>query len=170
MILALCQLNYTVGDFNGNADKIITTIHELKNKKVELAVFSELSVCGYPPLDLLEKDEFVEECLKSVSKIAQECKGIAAIVGSPSFNMKCSGKRLHNTAFYLAEGTVKKMIHKTLLPDYDVFDEYRFFADGGTKQVTLETGIKVNTPLFVKEGDILRINTETREYVERVNK
>ena len=127
MILALCQLNYTVGDFNGNADKIITTIHELKNKKVELAVFSELSVCGYPPLDLLEKDEFVEECLKSVSKIAQECKGIAAIVGSPSFNMKCSGKRLHNTAFYLAEGTVKKMIHKTLLPDYDVFDEYRFF-------------------------------------------
>ena len=127
MKLALCQLNFTVGDLKGNASKIIETIRQLKSSKCELAVFSELAVCGYPPLDLLEKDSFVSDCIKQVECIAKECTGIVSVVGSPSFNKENNGKRLHNSAFVLGEGRILQSIHKTLLPDYDVFDEYRFF-------------------------------------------
>jgi NAD+ synthase (glutamine-hydrolysing) len=127
MKLALIQLNYHVGNFNNNSKKIITHIEEAKTRGVDLVVFSELAICGYPPLDLLTRQEFVESAINSIKKIAVHCEGIAAIVGGPSLNPNVRGKQLYNSAWFLSDGMVKETIHKTLLPNYDVFDEYRYF-------------------------------------------
>ncbi len=127
MKIALAQLNYHVGNFIQNTEKIINTIKKAQNDGVELVVFSELSVCGYPPLDLLEREEFVQQCLQQIDIIAKECTNIAAIVGGPSINPEPKGKKLYNSAFFLNNGQVEAIQHKTLLPNYDVFDEYRYF-------------------------------------------
>ncbi len=127
MKIALAQLNYTIGAFDENAGKIITAIRKARQEEAALIVFSELAICGYPPLDLLEHRSFIERCEQSVRKIAAECHDIAAIVGGPSVNSNPYGKNLYNSAFLLAEGSVQKVINKTLLPTYDIFDEYRYF-------------------------------------------
>jgi len=90
-------------------------------------VFAELAVSGYPPRDFLEFDDFIERCLLSVEQVAARCKGIAAIIGSPTRRADIKGKDLHNSALFLADGKVQAMAHKSLLPNYDVFDEYRYF-------------------------------------------
>ena len=127
MKIALAQLNYRIGDFEQNESKIIAGIHKAREAGADLVVFAELSVCGYPPRDFLEFDDFIEKCYKGVLRIAWECKGIAAIVGSPSVNPADKGKPLYNTAYFLADGRIQSLSHKTLLPNYDVFDEYRYF-------------------------------------------
>ncbi len=127
MKIALAQLNYHVGNFESNTSKIIDAIKKAENDQCDLIVFSELAICGYPPLDLLEREEFVEQCLMQVDKIATVCNNIMAIVGCPSINPEPKGKKLFNSAFVLAEGKVNSIHHKTLLPNYDVFDEYRYF-------------------------------------------
>ncbi len=127
MRIALAQLNYHIGNFELNTRKIIDSIILAKQKKVDLVVFSELSICGYPPRDFLEFKDFIQRCTDSIDSIAQYCDGIAAIVGGPSVNAKKEGKDLFNSAYFLADKGIKKIIHKTLLPTYDVFDEYRYF-------------------------------------------
>jgi NAD+ synthase (glutamine-hydrolysing) len=127
MKIALAQLNFLVGDFTFNTKKIIDHIHKAKNSSANLVVFSELSVAGYPPKDFLDFDDFLDKCWQSVLEIASECKGIAAIVGCPTRNPAKKGKRLFNSAVVLSEGNVLAMVNKTLLPTYDVFDEYRYF-------------------------------------------
>jgi NAD+ synthase (glutamine-hydrolysing) len=127
MRIALAQLNYHVGNFPENSDRIISSIEKAKEENADLVVFSELSVCGYYPNDLLERLEFVEEALGAIVKIATHCKGIAALVGGPSINPSPNGKMLYNSAFFLQDGLIKSIHHKTLLPTYDVFDEYRHF-------------------------------------------
>ncbi len=127
MKIALAQLNYHVGNFKYNTEKIIDAITKAKQEQCDLIVFSELSVCGYPPLDLLEREEFVEQCLQQIDLIASVCSGIMAIVGCPSINPEPKGKKLFNSAFVLADSQIQSIHHKTLLPNYDVFDEYRYF-------------------------------------------
>jgi NAD+ synthase (glutamine-hydrolysing) len=127
MKIALAQLNYHVGNFKYNTEKIIDAITKAKKEQCDLIVFSELSVCGYPPLDLLEREEFVEQCLQQIDLIASVCSGIMAIVGCPSINPEPKGKKLFNSAFVLANNKIQSIHHKTLLPNYDVFDEYRYF-------------------------------------------
>lgn len=127
MKIALSQLNYHIGNFEDNTSKIIDSVREAKKENVNLIIFSELAVCGYPPLDFLEFSDFIKKCRASIDKIAIECKDIAAIVGSPSVNPVLKGKNLFNSAFFLEDGKIKNIIHKTLLPTYDVFDEYRYF-------------------------------------------
>jgi NAD+ synthase (glutamine-hydrolysing) len=127
MKIALAQLNYHVGNFKYNTEKIIDAITKAKKEQCDLIVFSELSVCGYPPLDLLEREEFVEQCLQQIDLIASVCSGIMAIVGCPSINPEPKGKKLFNSAFVLANKKIQSIHHKTLLPNYDVFDEYRYF-------------------------------------------
>jgi NAD+ synthase (glutamine-hydrolysing) len=127
MKIALAQLNYTIGAFDENVNKIISAIRKARQEKAGLVVFSELAVCGYPPLDLLEHRSFIEKCNESILKIAAECYDIAAIVGGPSVNCNPSGKNLYNSAFLLADGSIQKVFNKTLLPTYDIFDEYRYF-------------------------------------------
>lgn len=127
MKIALAQLNYHVGNFEYNTKKIIDAIQKAQNDLCDLVVFSELSVCGYPPLDLLEREEFIEQCLNQIDRIATVCQNITAIVGCPSINPEPKGKKLFNSAFVLNNGKIQSVHHKTLLPNYDVFDEYRYF-------------------------------------------
>jgi NAD+ synthase (glutamine-hydrolysing) len=127
MKIALSQLNYRVGDLEINAKKIKESIARARDKGADLVVFSELSVCGYPPADLLNFDAFVSQCLMTVEDIASVCHGVAAIVGGPAFNNDPNGKHLFNAAFFLENGCIRNIVHKTLLPTYDVFDEYRYF-------------------------------------------
>ena len=127
MKLALAQRNYIVGDFEFNISLILNAIQQAKQAGADLVVFAELSVCGYPPRDFLEFDDFLEKCDLAVQSIADACNGIAAIVGAPSKNPAEKGKSLYNSAYFLADGEVLGIAHKTLLPNYDVFDEYRYF-------------------------------------------
>lgn len=127
MKIAFAQLNYTIGDFEGNSAKIIANIEKAKTESADLVVFSELSVTGYYPHDLLEKKEFIQKAENAVAKIATFCKGIAAIVGAPRINQNEKGKQLFNAAFLLFDGAIQYIQDKTLLPTYDIFDEYRHF-------------------------------------------
>jgi NAD+ synthase (glutamine-hydrolysing) len=127
MRIALAQLNYHVGNFPENSERIISSIERAKEENADLVIFSELSVCGYYPNDLLERLEFITEALEAIERIATHCTGIAAVVGGPSFNPSLKGKMLYNSAFFLQDGKIRSIHHKTLLPTYDVFDEYRHF-------------------------------------------
>jgi len=127
MKIALSQLNFHIGNFDSNKNKIIESIEKAKADNVDLVIFSELSVSGYPPRDFLEFDDFIQKCENAVNEIAKECIGIAAIVGAPRLNKSGKGKRLYNSAFFLANGEIESIVNKTLLPTYDIFDEYRYF-------------------------------------------
>jgi NAD+ synthase (glutamine-hydrolysing) len=128
MKIALAQLNYIIGDFDGNLAKITTAVADASSSGAELVVFSELSICGYPPLDLLERKEFIHTCIKSIEKLATLVDpGTGVLVGGPEFNSNKDGKLLFNSAFFLHGGKVQQVFRKSLLPTYDIFDEYRYF-------------------------------------------
>jgi len=128
--VALAQLNYHIGNFESNIAKVISAIQEAKGQGTDLIVFSELSICGYPPRDFLEFADFITACESGIQQIAEVCDGIAAIIGAPSKNMSGKGKPLYNSAYFLNNGKIKSVHHKCLLPTYDVFDEYRYFEPG----------------------------------------
>jgi NAD+ synthase (glutamine-hydrolysing) len=125
--IALAQLNYHIGNFENNERKVIDSIRKAIKLNADLIIFAELAITGYPPRDFLEFDDFINKCEDSVRRIAKECIGIAAIIGSPSKNPEIKGKDLYNSAYFLAEGKVISRHNKSLLPNYDVFDEYRYF-------------------------------------------
>ncbi len=141
--IALAQLNYHTGNFEFNTSKIIDHINKAKIDGADLVVFSELSVCGYPPRDFLEFNDFVERCIENVETIAKACTGIAAIIGSPSKNPKLEGKDLFNSAYFLADGKIAEVRHKTLLPNYDIFDEYRYFEPNRNFNIIEYKGCKI---------------------------
>jgi NAD+ synthase (glutamine-hydrolysing) len=127
MKITVAQLNYHIGNFARNKDLICNAIKKAKAEGSDLIIFSELCIPGYPPLDLLDRLDFIGKCDQTVSEIAKECIGIAAIVGSPTLNRKPEGKKLFNSALLLSEGKVIFSANKALLPTYDIFDEYRYF-------------------------------------------
>ncbi|TVQ17876.1 MAG: NAD+ synthase [Bacteroidetes bacterium] len=127
MRIALAQYNYHIGNFEYNTAKIIRGIHEAKSRQANLVVFAELSVCGYPSGDFLEFKDYIDKCYRAIDEIALHCQGIAAIVGAPHRNANPKGKPLYNAAFFIEEGEVKQIYRKGLLPNYDIFDEYRYF-------------------------------------------
>lgn len=135
MKIALAQQNYHIGHFEANTNKIIETVRRAKADGADLVVFSELCVCGYPPRDFLEFADFLRQCRAAVDRIAAEADGIAVLIGSPAPNPRVEGKDLFNAAFFLEDREVKAEIHKTLLPNYDVFDEYRYFEPADQWQV-----------------------------------
>ncbi len=143
MKIALAQLNYHIANFEDNVAKIISTIETMKQQGAELVVFSELSVCGYPPRDFLEQKEFIEACESSINKIATHCRDIAAIIGAPMINPNPKGKKLFNSAIFLSNGKVLYVQHKTLLPTYDIFDEYRYFEPNTEFDVVFYKGKKI---------------------------
>jgi NAD+ synthase (glutamine-hydrolysing) len=143
MKIAWAQLNFHIGNFEANTDKIIRQIQQAKVENVDLVVFPELSLCGYPPLDFLESNHFIEECIKSIALIAIHCDGIAAIVGAPAINESDTGKRLFNAAYFIANKRVEKIIKKTLLPNYDVFDEYRYFEPNKVFEIIEFKSLKI---------------------------
>ncbi len=128
MKIALAQLNYIVGDIQGNKKKILDYIQRASKSQSDLVIFSELAICGYPPLDLLERGFFVDACIKAMEELAVEIPGdIGAIVGGPEINENEEGKLLYNSAYVLYDGKIQQIIRKSLLPTYDIFDEYRYF-------------------------------------------
>ncbi len=135
MKIALGQINPTVGDFSGNAAKIIQFAMQARNAGASLILFPELAVCGYPPRDLVERPSFVESCRATVEKIATEANGIAVICGTVTPAEADSGKKVMNSAALLREGRIDFIQSKMLLPTYDVFDEMRNFAPAKSQQL-----------------------------------
>jgi NAD+ synthase (glutamine-hydrolysing) len=127
MRIAVSQLNYHIGNFESNYEKMAAAVGEAKNQKADIVIFSELAVCGYPPRDFLEFPDFINRCNKVIEQLASLSDDIAIVAGAPSVNPKTEGKDLFNSAFFLAGGKVQQVAHKALLPTYDVFDEYRYF-------------------------------------------
>ena len=127
MKIFLAQQNYHIGNFESNTQKIIEAITEAKSQGGDIIVFSELSICGYPPRDFLEFDDFIDKCYQAIYSICEHANGIAVIVGAPDKNTTRQGKDLFNAAYFLYDGKIQAIVHKTLLPTYDVFDEYRYF-------------------------------------------
>ncbi len=143
MKIALAQQNYHIGNFEDNTRKIIEAIEWAKKEGADLVVFSELCVCGYSPRDFLEINDFVQQCYHAVDIIKQHADTIGVIIGSPVWNPKREGKTLYNAAILLYEKEIKAEIHKTLLPNYDVFDEYRYFEPADSWNVIEFKGKKL---------------------------
>jgi NAD+ synthase (glutamine-hydrolysing) len=127
MKIAIAQQNYILGHFDFNIEKIIFDIKKAIHDQADLIVFSELSISGYPPTDFLEIKDFVDKGLEKLNELLPYSKEVAILVGIPTVNPVIEGKDLYNSAVFLYEGEIKKIINKTLLPTYDIFDEYRFF-------------------------------------------
>lgn len=127
MKVFIAQQNYHIGNFESNTQKIIQAIQEAKRQGGDLILFSEMSVCGYPARDFVEFSDFIDKCYAAINEIKVHADTIGVVVGSPARNQSPKGKDLFNAAFFLHEGEIKAEIHKTLLPTYDVFDEYRYF-------------------------------------------
>lgn len=139
MRIALAQINPTVGDLVGNKNKILGYIERAKSFEVDLVVFPELSLCGYPPEDLLHKWHFVEDNLKILHVLVREVKGIAAIVG---FVDADKGKNLYNAAAVIKDGKLQGIYHKEELPNYGVFDEKRYFTPGEKNKIFSLLGVR----------------------------
>ena len=128
MQIAIPQLNYKTGDIQGNCTKIIAAIQKAQQSHAELILFPELAICGAMPQDLLEKEEFINECRLAIEKIALQCTHIAAIIGGP--NLDATNGIMYNSAYFIQNGEVVDGVHKNILSDYDIFHESRYFIAG----------------------------------------
>ncbi|HBQ21757.1 MAG: NAD+ synthase [Deltaproteobacteria bacterium GWA2_38_16] len=138
MKIALAQINPTIGAFEYNSRKMLDFIKTAKAKKAELVIFPELSLVGYPPLDLLEKESFVKDNLKYLKQFSSHIQDIAVICGFIDKNGGKSGKEFFNSLAFISNRKIIAKHHKVLLPSYDVFDETRHF----------EPGVKLHSALF----------------------
>ena len=130
MKIGLAQYNPTVGAFQNNVVQMAGLALKAREKGCELVIFPELAISGYPPLDLLERREFIQENLRATDRLMSEVKGIAVLYGCVSLNTKGGGKPIYNTAVLFEDGKVLARVHKRLLPSYDIFDEARYFEPG----------------------------------------
>jgi len=133
--IALGQINPTVGDFSGNRNKIVEYSRRAQASGAGLILFPELSVCGYPPRDLVERPTFVARNRESVEQIAAESSGIAVICGLVTPAESETGKSVMNSAALLQDGKIAFLQSKMLLPTYDVFDEMRNFAPAKSQEL-----------------------------------
>ncbi len=136
MKLALSQINPTIGDFLGNIRKIVEVSLASQRQGVDLVIFPEMAVCGYPPADLLEKASFLARAEQALAEIAEQATAnhpIAVLCGCPTPAPASSGKRVMNSAVVLRNGRVQFIQSKMLLPYYDVFDEQRYFAPAASQ-------------------------------------
>ena len=139
MKIGLLQLNQIVGDLEGNSQRIITTIQDHQNLGIDLFITSELALFGYPPKDLLFNQAYIEESDRRISQIARDLKNIAPLLlGTVTSNPNKHGKHLMNSVLLLSEGNVTQTINKTLLPNYDVFDENRYFESSDQSEQVVE--------------------------------
>ncbi len=162
MKIAIAQLNYHIGNFEGNLKKMLQAVEEAKIKGADMIVFGELSTCGYPPRDFLEFDDFISKSEASIQELLKASKNIAIVVGSPTRNPVIEGKDLYNSALFLYDEKIQHTQHKALLPTYDIFDEYRYFEPATEFNVVEFKGKKI--ALTVCE-DIWNVGNENPLYV-----
>lgn len=143
MKITLAQLNYHIGNFEGNLQKMLAAVEQAKNEGSDIVCFGEMATCGYPPRDFLEFRDFILHSMESVQKLAEAAQGIAIAVGSPSVNPVIEGKDLYNSAFFLFDGKIQHIAHKALLPTYDIFDEYRYFEPAKEFSTITYKGFKI---------------------------
>ena len=136
--IGMAQINSTVGDFTGNRNKIVAYIEKARSSGVDLVVFPELAVCGYPPEDLLFKPRFITENLRSLEKVVELTRDICAVVGFVDSN-----DGIYNAAAIIHDGRLSAVYHKMYLPNYGVFDEDRYFEPGTGCPVYVIAGFKV---------------------------
>jgi NAD+ synthase (glutamine-hydrolysing) len=134
MKIALAQLNPTVGDFSGNSAKILDFARRAKERGADLAVFSELCLCGYLPMDLIERPQFIDRNERELACLALQLP-IPSIVGYAARATAATGKSAANAAALLANGKIEFVQHKMLLPTYDVFDESRYFQPAAVQNI-----------------------------------
>lgn len=161
MKITVAQLNYHIGNFEGNTQKMIDAVEKAKAEGSDIICFGELATCGYPPRDFLEFDDFIKLCQESVDKLATYAKDIAIVLGSPTVNPVLEGKDHYNSVLFLADGKIQGIQHKTLLPTYDIFDEYRYFEPGSSWNIVEYKGKRI--ALTVCE-DIWNIGNENPLY------
>lgn len=162
MKIAIAQQNYIVGDFEGNYQKIIAAIDHAVEQQADLLLFSELTVCGYPARDFLDYVDFTHRSLAIVDRVAQYAKDkLAVVIGTPTFNPVKEGKDLFNSACVLVDGKIQFTANKTLLPTYDIFDEYRYFEPSKSFELFEFKGYKIAITIC---EDIWDINLENPLY------
>ena len=161
MKIAIAQLNYLIGDFEGNVQKIRSYTETAREQGADMIVFGELATCGYPPRDFLEFDDFIQRSHASIEEIKSFSQNIAIVFGAPSVNPVVEGKDLYNSVYCIADGEIVHVQHKALLPTYDVFDEYRYFEPAHKFQCMTYKGKKI--ALSVCE-DIWNIGNENPLY------
>ncbi len=161
MKIALAQLNYHIGNFDGNVEKIIAQIRMAQAKQVDIICFGELAVCGYPPRDFLEFKDFIHLAQQGIERIRMASDNIAVVVGAPTINPVPEGKDLYNSAYFIADQEILYVQHKALLPTYDIFDEYRYFEPAHQFDLVSYRGKKI--ALTVCE-DIWNIGNENPLY------
>ncbi len=143
MKIAIAQLNYHIGNFDGNLQLMLRATTEAKSKGADLVVFGELSTCGYPPRDFLEFRDFIRLANESIDRLREASQDIGIIVGSPTINPIVEGKDLHNSVYFLYQKEILHVQHKTLLPTYDVFDEYRYFEPARKHKTVIFKGKRI---------------------------
>ncbi|MFT5514746.1 MAG: NAD+ synthase (glutamine-hydrolyzing) [Rhodothermales bacterium] len=142
--IALAQINPIVGDLVGNAALITSFVNRAAEQGADLVVFPELCVTGYPPLDLLDNDAFIDAAAETMQRIADQApRGIGIVLGGPARNRAAVGKRLVNTAVVFENGVELGRVIKVLLPTYDVFDEFRYFEPGETGEPIQFRGLRL---------------------------
>jgi NAD+ synthase (glutamine-hydrolysing) len=127
MKIAIAQINLHIGNFSGNLARMRKAIAEAKEQGADIVLLPELATVGYPPRDFLEFQDFIAQAEGVVEALKADAQGIAVVLGSLTVNPVPEGKDLYNSAYFLADGEVLAVQHKTLLPTYDIFDEYRYF-------------------------------------------
>ena len=144
MKIALAQINPTVGDLAGNTERIVAGAEEAHQQGAALAVFPELCVTGYPPQDLLEQPAFMEATERALDRIAQAVpQEMGVIVGTPLPNPRATGRGAFNAAVLLEGGERRAVVHKRLLPTYDVFDEHRYFEPAERQEIVEWRGLRI---------------------------
>ncbi len=144
MKIALAQINPVVGDLRGNSSKIVAFSHDADRRGADLVIFPELCITGYPPHDLLDRQAFLDGVERAIARIAESIPArLGVLVGTPVRNADPTGKRLFNAAVLLEGGSTIAQVHKSLLPTYDVYDEYRYFEPARERRCVEWRGMRL---------------------------
>ena len=161
MKIAIAQLSLHIGHFDYNFSKIKEAVSDAKNNGADLILFPELTTCGYPPRDFLEFKDFINQSNEVIEKTRLLADGIAIVLGAPTVNPKIEGKDLFNSAVFMADQEIVDITNKTLLPTYDVFDEYRYFEPNKEFNIVEWNGKRIAVTVC---EDIWNLNNENPLY------